>query len=98
MWVTESWHGVGPAWTGTGGVDHRHAARVVSLPGRVFCQGEYAHLYLRRGILGLAIVVTQTGIGTAMGEALLRIMPLDADSPFTSFWRWPGLPRRSTSL
>ena len=37
------------------------------------------------GILGLAIVVTQTGIGPAVGEALLKIMPLDADRPFTSF-------------
>ena len=55
MWVTESWHGVGPAWT------------------------------------GLAIVVTQTGIGTAVGEALLRIMPLDADRPFTSFLALTGI-------
>jgi hypothetical protein len=43
------------------------------------------------GILGLAIVVTQTGIGTAVGEALLRIMPLDADRPFTSFLALTGI-------
>ena len=37
------------------------------------------------GILGLAITVTQTGIGSTVGEGLLHIMPLDADRPFTSF-------------
>ncbi|VEB03645.1 di- and tricarboxylate transporter [Klebsiella pneumoniae] len=37
------------------------------------------------GILGLAIAVTQTGIGGAVGNALLQVMPLDKDNPFTSF-------------
>ncbi len=100
MWVTESWHGVGPAWTGLA------ASVVVMLPRIGFITGEEfsAGVNMRTciyvaGILGLAITVTQTGIGAAVGEALLHIMPLDADRPFTSF---PGAdggsPRRSTSL
>ena len=86
MWVTESWHGIGPAWTGLA------ASVIVMLPRVGFITGEEfsAGVNMRTclyvaGILGLAIVVTQTGIGTAVGEALLRIMPLDADKPFTSF-------------
>ncbi len=48
MWVTESWHGVGPAWTGLA------ASVIVMLPRIGFITGvlgggEYAHLYLRRG-------------------------------------------------
>jgi len=43
------------------------------------------------GILGLAITVTQTGIGNAMGEALMQVMPLDADAPFTSFLALTGI-------
>ena len=85
MWITESWHGVGPAWTGLA------ASIIVMLPRIGFITGEEfsAGVNMRTciyvaGILGLAIVVTQTGIGTAMGEALLRIMPLDADRPSTS--------------
>lgn len=42
-------------------------------------------------ILGLAITVTQTGIGAAVGEALLHIMLLDADRPFTSFLALTGI-------
>ena len=43
------------------------------------------------GILGLAITVTQTGIGSAVGEALLQVMPLDAEKPFTSFLALTGI-------
>lgn len=88
MWVTESWHGVGPAWTGLA------ASVVVMLPRIGFITGEEfsAGVNMRTciyvaGILGLAITVTQTGIGSTVGEALLHVMPLDADRPFTSFWR-----------
>jgi len=43
------------------------------------------------GILGLAITVTQTGIGRAVGDALLHIMPLDPQNPFTSFLALTGI-------
>ncbi|MBX9032231.1 citrate transporter [Enterobacter ludwigii] len=92
MWVTESWHGVGSAWTGLA------ASVIVMLPRVGFITGEEfsAGVNMRTciyvaGILGLAIVVTQTGIGSAVGEALLRIMPLDANRPFTSFLALTGI-------
>jgi len=90
--VTESWHGVGPAWTGLA------ASVIVMLPRIGFITGEEfsAGVNMRTciyvaGILGLAITVTQTGIGSAVGEALLRLMPLDADKPFTSFIALTGI-------
>lgn len=43
------------------------------------------------GILGLALTVTQTGIGNAVGETLLRVMPLDTQKPFTSFLALTGI-------
>ncbi|SUB68905.1 Uncharacterised protein [Pluralibacter gergoviae] len=43
------------------------------------------------GILGLALTVTHTGIGEAVGQALMRVMPLDADRPFTSFLALTGI-------
>lgn len=92
MWVTESWHGVGPAWTGLA------ASVVVMLPRIGFITGEEfsAGVNMRTciyvaGILGLAITVTQTGIGSTVGEALLHVMPLDADRPFTSFLALTGI-------
>ena len=92
MWVSESWHGIGPAWTGLA------AALIVMLPRVGFITGEEfsAGVNMRTciyvaGILGLAITVTQTGIGNAVGEALLKVMPLDAESPFTSFLALTGI-------
>ena len=92
MWVTESWHGVGPAWTGLA------ASVIVMLPRIGFITGEEfsAGVNMRTclyvaGILGLAITVTQTGIGNAMGEALMQVIPLDADAPFTSFLALTGI-------
>ncbi len=92
MWVTESWHGIGPAWTGLA------ASIVVMLPRIGFITGDEfsAGVNMRTciyvaGILGLAITVTQTGIGNAMGEALMQVMPLDSDAPFTSFLALTGI-------
>jgi di/tricarboxylate transporter len=92
MWVSESWHGIGPAWTGLA------AAVIVMLPCVGFITGEEfsAGVNMRTciyvaGILGLAITVTQTGIGNAVGEALLQVMPLDKESPFTSFLALTGI-------
>jgi len=92
MWVTESWHGIGPAWTGLA------ASIVVMLPRVGFITGDEfsAGVNMRTciyvaGILELAITVTQTGIGSAVGEALMRVMPLDADAPFTSFLALTGI-------
>ena len=92
MWVTESWHGVGPAWTGLA------ASVIVLLPRIGFITGEEFStgvnmrtcIYVA-GILGLAITVTQTGIGSAVGDALLQVMPLDADKPFISFLALTGI-------
>ncbi|MDR9892118.1 SLC13 family permease [Pseudenterobacter timonensis] len=92
MWVTESWHGIGPAWTGLA------ASVVVMLPRVGFITGEEFSggvnmrtcIYVA-GILGLAVTVTQTGIGSAVGEALLHVMPLDADKPFISFLALTGI-------
>jgi len=92
MWITESWHGIGPAWTGL------VAACITLLPRIGFINGEEfsAGVNIRTciyvaGILGLAITVTQTGIGAAVGEALLHVMPLDAQKPFTSFLALTGI-------
>ncbi|HHL1382289.1 TPA: SLC13 family permease [Klebsiella pneumoniae] len=79
--------------------EKRLAAAVITLLPRVgFINGEeFASgvnmrtcIYVA-GILGLAIAVTQTGIGGAVGNALLQVMPLDKDNPFTSFLALTGI-------
>ncbi|WKW42331.1 SLC13 family permease [Kosakonia cowanii] len=92
LWVTESWHGIGPAWTGLAAAFVTLLPRVGFISGDEFSSGVNIRtcIYVA-GILGLAITVTQTGIGSAVGEALLHVMPLDAERPFTSFLALTGI-------
>ncbi|MDP9569438.1 citrate transporter [Kosakonia radicincitans] len=92
MWVTESWHGIGPAWTGLAAACVTLLPRIGFINGDEFSSGVNIRtcIYVA-GILGLAITVTQTGIGSAVGEALLRVMPLDPANPFTSFLALTGI-------
>ncbi len=92
MWVTESWHGIGPAWTGLAAACVTLLPRVGFINGDEFSSGVNIRtcIYVA-GILGTAITVTQTGIGSAVGEALLHVMPLDPANPFTNFLALTGI-------
>ncbi|MGU3414894.1 SLC13 family permease [Enterobacteriaceae bacterium C34A] len=92
LWVTESWHGIGPAWTGLAAACVTLLPRVGFITGDEFASGVNIRtcIYVA-GILGLAITVTQTGIGDAVGQALLQVMPLDPERPFTSFLALTGI-------
>ena len=92
LWVSESWHGIGPAWTGLAAAVITLLPRVGFINGDEFSTGVNIRtcIYVA-GILGLAITVTQTGIGSAVGEALLQVMPLDAEKTFTSFLALTGI-------
>ncbi|ADO46369.1 SLC13 family permease [[Enterobacter] lignolyticus] len=92
LWVTESWHGIGPAWTGLAAACVTLLPRVGFISGEEFASGvNFRTCLYVAGILGLAITVTQTGIGDAVGQALLRVMPLDPERPFTSFLALSGI-------
>ncbi|EAX8737265.1 anion permease [Salmonella enterica] len=92
MWVTESWHGIGPAWTGLAAAVVTMLPRIGFISGDEFASGINirACIYVA-GILGLALTVTHTGIGNAVGETLLHVMPLDTQKPFTSFLALTGI-------
>ncbi|EMJ9867587.1 anion permease [Salmonella enterica] len=92
MWVTESWHGIGPAWAGLAAAVVTMLPRIGFISGDEFASGINirACIYVA-GILGLALTVTQTGIGNAVGKTLLHVMPLDTQKPFTSFLALTGI-------
>ncbi|MES0333732.1 SLC13 family permease [Citrobacter sedlakii] len=92
MWVGESWHGIGPAWTGLAAAVITLLPRIGFISGDEFASGvNFRTCLYVAGILGLAMTVTQTGIGDAVGEALLHVMPLDPQAPFTSFLALTGI-------
>lgn len=92
MWVSESWHGIGPAWTGLAAAVITLLPRIGFISGDEFATGvNFRTCLYVAGILGLAMIVTQTGIGDAVGGALLHVMPLDPQAPFTSFLALTGV-------
>ena len=92
LWVTESWHGVGPAWVGLAAACVTLLPRVGFISGEEFASGvNMRTCFYVGGILGLALTVTETGIGGAVGDALLHVMPLDPARPFTSFLALTGI-------
>lgn len=77
LWVTDSLHGIAPAWVGL-------AAGVVCLMPRVGVVGAeaFGQISLRTGfyiaaLLGLVALVTATGLGARLGQALLALAPLE---------------------
>lgn len=92
LWVTESWHGIGPAWTGLAAAIVTLLPRVGFISGETFATGVNFRVCIYvAGILGLAATVTQTGTGNALGKVLQQWMPLDAAQPFTSFLALTGI-------
>ena len=92
LWVTDSLHGISPAWVGM-------AAAIICLIPRVgFVTGtefgtEVNHrtaIYVA-AILGLAALVAHSGLGTMIGDALLTVAPLDPSAPFISFASLVGI-------
>jgi di/tricarboxylate transporter len=92
LWMTDSVHGIAPAWVGLAAACICVLPRVGFLSGDEFAAGVNIPtcLYVA-GILGLAAVVSRTGLGIAVGDALVSRMPLDPRAPMTSFAWLVGL-------
>ncbi len=92
LWLTDSLHGISPAWIGLG------AACVCLLPrAGLVTHEEFASqvnfrtcIYVA-GILGMAAVVTRGGLAGRLGHALLAVAPLDPAAPFRDFVALVGI-------
>jgi di/tricarboxylate transporter len=92
LWITDSIHGVPPAWIGL------TSACICLLPRIGFLSGEdfvldmnvRTCIYLA-GILALASVVTWSRLGEEIGNAIIPWLPLDPASPAKSFASMLGL-------
>lgn len=92
LWVTESWHGIGPAWIGLVAACITLLPRIGFITSEEFASGVNVRTcFYVAGILALATTVTHIGLGAIVGEKLMAIMPLDANKPFTSFAALTGI-------
>ncbi|WP_435928337.1 SLC13 family permease [Dryocola sp. BD613] len=92
LWISESLHGIGPAWVGLVAACITLLPRIGFISSEEFASGVNVRTcFYVAGILALASTVTATGLGSVMGEKLLAVMPLDAGRPFTSFAALTGI-------
>lgn len=92
LWVSESLHGIGPAWVGLVAACIALLPRIGFITSDEFASGVNVRTcFYVAGILALASTVTQTGLGSVVGEKLLSVMPLDPERPFTSFVALTGV-------
>jgi di/tricarboxylate transporter len=92
LWVTDSLHGIQPAWVGLVAACICLLPRAGFLTGEEFAVGVNVRtcIYLA-GILGLAAVVAWSGLGDLIGNAIIPLLPLDPASPAKSFASMVGL-------
>jgi len=92
MWVTDSLHGIRPAWVGLVSACLCILPRIGFLNSEEFAAGVNVRtcIYLA-GILGLAAVVAWSGLGNAIGNVLIPLLPLDPVHPATAFASMIGL-------
>lgn len=86
LWMTDAVHGISPAWIGLSAACICLLPRIGFLTGDEFATGVNIRtcIYVA-GILGLTALVNHSGLGTAMGNWLLHLLPLDPASPARSF-------------
>lgn len=86
FWMTDTLHGVSPAWVGLAAACLCLVPRIGFLSGEEFAKGVNFRtcLYIA-GILGLAALVTHTGLGGLIGNGLLRLLPLDEQAKASNF-------------
>ncbi|MCH4272016.1 SLC13 family permease [Kerstersia gyiorum] len=86
LWMADAVHGISPAWIGLSAACICLLPRIGFLTGDEFATGLNIRtcIYVA-GILGLTALVNHSGLGTAMGNWLLHLLPLDPASPARSF-------------
>ena len=92
LWLTDSLHGISPAWVGLVAACLCLLPRIGFVSSEEFGQ-EVNHrtaVYVA-AILGLAALVGQSGLGTLIGNEVLTLAPLDPASPLRSYASIVGL-------
>ncbi len=92
LWLTDSWHGISPAWIGLAAACLCLLPRIGLVSHEEFATGVNfrAAIYVA-GILGMAAVVSRGGLAERLGAALIAVAPLDPAAPFRDFCALVGI-------
>lgn len=88
LWMTDSLHGISPAWIALAAALVCITPRIGVLPSKVLTDDvSYGAWLFVAGIIGMGAIAKETGLGTAIGEILLTYVPLTADGGIVTFYQ-----------
>ncbi|PNS11940.1 citrate transporter [Mixta theicola] len=86
LWMTDSQHGISPAWIGLCAACFCLLPRVGFISSEAFASGvNFRTCLYVAAILGVTAVVVDSGLGNIIAQGLLHITPLDPATPFVNF-------------
>lgn len=87
LWMTDSWHGVSPAWIAMVAALLCIAPGIGIMPSKVLSSDiNYAPWIFVAGIIGMGLIANDTGLGAEIGKLLLAHAPLTKDGGLIAFY------------
>ncbi len=88
LWMTDSLHGISPAWVAMGAALLCITPRIGMLSSKVLTADvNYGPWLFIAGVIGMGAIASHTGLGAALGALLLENVPLTADGGLISFYQ-----------
>ena len=86
LWVTDTIHGVSPAWVALGAAIIFLLPKVGFLAPKILSKEiDYGPLLFLAGVIGLGAVATHSGLGEKIATLLLEVVPLEPGADKTNF-------------
>jgi di/tricarboxylate transporter len=98
LWMTDSLHGLAPAWVGLAAAVICLMPKIGVLPPEAFQQVNLRTCFYIAALLGLVALVNETGLGGRLGHLLLAVAPLKPGADVQNFAILTGLGTLMTLL
>lgn len=92
LWASDAWHGISPAWVGLGAAVACLVPGLGVLSSREFiASANFGPWIYVAGVIGMGSIAAQSGLGAAVGEALLSTLNLQAGNDAGNYAALTGI-------